>query len=176
MSRREETAFSAFCQRSQWTCPKCCLSVVLSPPMTKGISQEYYTPPQARIWTFRPKPLPANQFAKQSGFWVFREGVDSARGIAAIVAFCRNSSCNSPCDAIVRSGRETITFFSCFECNSSFAIVDVKGRSNMFQVWVAAASIAIAPRFHPFSKHPSLWFGIGPRFTASHQRKGSFCT
>ena len=28
--------------------------------------------------------------------------MDSARGVAAIVVFSRNSSCNSSCDAIVR--------------------------------------------------------------------------
>ena len=46
--------------------------------------------------------------------WVFREGVDSARGVAAIVVFCHNSLCNSSCDAIVRNGRETIAFFLLF--------------------------------------------------------------
>ena len=37
-------------------------------------------------------------------FWEFGEGVDSARGLAAIVVCCRNSSCNSSCDAIARNG------------------------------------------------------------------------
>ena len=37
-------------------------------------------------------------------FWEFGEGVDSARGVAAIVVCCRNSSCNSSCDAIARNG------------------------------------------------------------------------
>ena len=36
--------------------------------------------------------------------WEFGEGVDSARGVAAIVVCCRNSSCNSSCDAIARNG------------------------------------------------------------------------
>ena len=44
-------------------------------------------------------------------FWEFGEGVDSARGVAAIVLSCRNSSCNSSCDAIVRSGQQTIPLF-----------------------------------------------------------------
>ena len=42
------------------------------------------------------------------GFWVFGEGVDSARGVAALVVCRRNSSCNSSCDAIARNGRRTI--------------------------------------------------------------------
>ena len=37
--------------------------------------------------------------------WEVGEGVDSARGVAAIVVCCRNSSCNSSCDAIARNGR-----------------------------------------------------------------------
>ena len=40
--------------------------------------------------------------------------MDSARGVAAIVVFCRNSSCNSSCDAIVRNGGETIALFLLF--------------------------------------------------------------
>ena len=39
-----------------------------------------------------------------SVIWEFGEGVDSARGVAAIVVCCRNSSCNSSCDAIARNG------------------------------------------------------------------------
>ena len=57
-------------------------------------------------------------------FWEFGEGVDSARGVAVIVASCRNSSCNSSYDAIDRSGRKTIAFFLLcrlqrFVCNTS---------------------------------------------------------
>ena len=44
----------------------------------------------------------------------FGEGVDSARGVAAIVVCCRNSSCNSSCDAIARNGGRTIAFFLLF--------------------------------------------------------------
>ena len=44
----------------------------------------------------------------------FGEGVDSARGVAAIVLFCRSSSCYTSCDAIVRSGRKTFAFFLLF--------------------------------------------------------------
>ena len=39
-----------------------------------------------------------------AGCCEFRERVGSARGVAAIVVLCRNSSCNSSCDAIVRCG------------------------------------------------------------------------
>ena len=46
--------------------------------------------------------------------WVFREGVDSARGVAAIVVCCCNSLCHSSCDAIACNGRRTITFFLLF--------------------------------------------------------------
>ena len=46
--------------------------------------------------------------------WEFGEGVDSARGVAAIVVCCRNSLCNSSCDAIARNGRRTIAFFLLF--------------------------------------------------------------
>ena len=41
-------------------------------------------------------------------FWVFGEGVDSARGVAAIVVCRHKSSCNSSSDAIARNGRRTI--------------------------------------------------------------------
>ena len=37
------------------------------------------------------------------GLWELG-GVDSARGVAAIVICCRNSSCNSSCDAIALNG------------------------------------------------------------------------
>ena len=47
--------------------------------------------------------------------WVFGEGVDSARGVAAIVVCRRNSSCNSSCDAIVCNGRRTIALFLLFQ-------------------------------------------------------------
>ena len=55
--------------------------------------------------------------------WVFGEGVDSARGVVAIVVFCRNSSCNSSCDTIVRNGGENVAFLLLlrvqqFVCNS----------------------------------------------------------
>ena len=46
--------------------------------------------------------------------WEFGEGVDSARGVAAIVVCCRNSSRNSSCDAIARNGRRAIAFFLLF--------------------------------------------------------------
>ena len=46
--------------------------------------------------------------------WESGEGLDSARGVAAKVVCCRNSSCNSSCDAIARKGRRTIAFFLLF--------------------------------------------------------------
>ena len=83
--------------------------------------------------------------------------MDSIRGVAAVVGFFRNSSRNSSCDAIVRSGRETITFFCCFECNSLFAMVSVERCSKHVSSVGTPASIAVAPiadfrSFHPFSK------------------------
>ena len=47
--------------------------------------------------------------------WEFGERVDSTRGVAAIVAICRNTSCNSSCDAIARSGRKTMALFLLFQ-------------------------------------------------------------
>ena len=47
--------------------------------------------------------------------WEFGEGVDSARGVAAIVFCCRNSSCNSSCNAIARNGRRTIAFLLLYQ-------------------------------------------------------------
>ena len=90
--------------------------------------------------------------------WVFGEGVDSARGVAAIVLCRRNSSCNSSCDAIARNGRRTIALFCCFECKSLFAIGRVKGCSkHASNVAVAAKYCNLTPcRFHPFSKHPTF--------------------
>ena len=37
--------------------------------------------------------------------------MDSARGVAAIVACCRNSLCNSSCDTIARNGGRSIALF-----------------------------------------------------------------
>ena len=47
-------------------------------------------------------------------FWEFGEGVDSARGVAAIVVCSSNSSCNSLCDTIARNGLRTIALFLLF--------------------------------------------------------------
>ena len=168
--------------------------------------------------------------------------MDSARGVAAIVVCCRNSLCNSSCDAIVcsrvhqnraslfasdfyrrrgyrresrsedhfypfssqkrsrfasdflRRGNRTswglkksrdfsgsgknrrcnrresrdfgalrfavveqlLYYFCCFECNSSFAIVRVKGGSkHVSSVSCHNKYCNRTPcRFHPFSKHP----------------------
>ena len=79
--------------------------------------------------------------------------MDCARSDAGIVVFCRNSSCNSSCDAIVRNGRKTTVL----ECNSSFAIVCVKRHSKHISSVVAAGKhCSRTPcRFHSFSKHPS---------------------
>ena len=46
--------------------------------------------------------------------WEFGEGVDSARGVAAIVVCCRKSLCNSSCGAMACNGRRAITFFLLF--------------------------------------------------------------
>ena len=71
--------------------------------------------------------------------------MDSARGVAATIVFCHNGSCDSSCDTIVRSGRKLLHSFRCFDCNCSFAIVCVKGRSKHVAGVVAAESIAVAP-------------------------------
>ena len=42
------------------------------------------------------------------------EGVDSARGVVAIVGLCRSSSCNRSWAAIVRSGRRILAFSPLF--------------------------------------------------------------
>ena len=47
--------------------------------------------------------------------WEFGEGVGSARGVAAIVVCCRNSSCSSSCDAIAHNGRGTLAVFLLFQ-------------------------------------------------------------
>ena len=62
--------------------------------------------------------------------WEFGKGVDSARGVDAIVVFCRNHLYNTSCDAKVRRGRKLVHSSCYFECNSLFAIVRVKGRSK----------------------------------------------
>ena len=54
----------------------------------------------------------------RNGIWEFGEGVDSARGVAAIVVCRRNGSCNSSCDAIACNGRRTIAFFLLFRVQS----------------------------------------------------------
>ena len=50
--------------------------------------------------------------------WELGEGVDSARGVTAIVVCCRNSSCNSSRDAIAHNGRRTLAFFLLFRKQS----------------------------------------------------------
>ena len=97
-----------------------------------------------------------SQFHCQKG--EFGEGVDFARGVAAIVVCCRNSSCNSSCDARVRNGRKTIAFFLLFRvqqfvCNSS-----CEGMfQRRFECGRQGKYCSCTPcRFHPFSsKHPS---------------------
>ena len=89
--------------------------------------------------------------------WEFGEGVDSARGVVAIVVWCCNSSCNSSCDAIARNGGKRLHSFCCFECNRLFAIARVKGRSkHVSSVACHGKYCSRTPcRFHPFSKHPT---------------------
>ena len=106
-----------------------------------------------------PKPQKMNSFGPDYVTWVFGEGVDSARGVAAIVVWFRNSSCNSSCDALARNGRRTIAFFLLFRVQNSLPSVIgcVKGCSKHVSSVVAAAKYcSLTPcRFHPFSKHPS---------------------
>ena len=70
----------------------------------------------------------------------------SARGVAAIVFSCRNSSCNSSCDAIVRSGQqfETIALFRPFRVQSFICNSSCEGTFQTCFKQVAAASVAIA--------------------------------
>ena len=68
--------------------------------------------------------------------WEFGEGVGSARGVAAIVVCCRNSSCDAVARAIVK---ELLHSLCCFECNSLFAIGCVRECSKHFSSVVAAA-------------------------------------
>ena len=63
-------------------------------------------------------------------FW---GGMDSARGVAAIAFFSA---------AVVN---KLLQSFCCFECNSLFAVVRVKGRSKHVSSMVAAPSIEVAP-------------------------------
>ena len=64
----------------------------------------------------------ANESKYQNSGPFFSQGEngpeDSARGVAAIAFCCRNSSCNSSCDAIARNGRRTIAFFLLFRVQS----------------------------------------------------------
>ena len=68
---------------------------------------------------------------------------------SAIVTFCRKRSCKSSCDAWFAMVEEllylNLTYFCCFECNRSYALVHMKGRSRHVSSVVAAASITIAP-------------------------------
>ena len=87
----------------------------------------------------------AKKLTEFGACWEFENGVDSARGIAAILVCCRKSLCNSSCSAMVRSNQRDIFHSFCsFECNSLFAIVRVKGHSTYVSSVVAAASIAVA--------------------------------
>ena len=52
--------------------------------------------------------------------------MDSARGVVAIVVWCRNSSCNSSCD-VSRCGERLSHSFCCFKHNRLFVIVRLKG-------------------------------------------------
>ena len=85
--------------------------------------------------------------------WVFGEGVDSARGVAAIVICRRNSSCNSSCDAIARNGRRTIAFFLLFRvqwflCN--------RLREGMFQTCFECGRRGQVLQSHPLPISPLL--------------------
>ena len=84
--------------------------------------------------------------------------MDSARGVAAIVVCCRNSSCNISCDAIARDGRTAIAFFLLFRVQS---FVCNRVCEGMFQTCFKCGHrnpkyCSLTPcRFHPFSKQPS---------------------
>ena len=67
--------------------------------------------------------------------------MDSTRGVAAIAVCCRNSSCNSSCNAIARNGRRTIASFLLFGVQK----VVWRDVPNMFQVWSPRPSIAVSP-------------------------------
>ena len=84
--------------------------------------------------------------------------MDSARGVAAIVVWCRNSSCNSSWLAMVK---EPLRSLCCFKCNRLFAKGCLKGCSKHVPSVVATALFCnLTPsRFHPFSKHPILFGG-----------------
>ena len=105
---------------------------------------------------FKPECTTPAQAQSLAHLWEFGGGVDSARGVAAIVVCCRNSSCKSSCDAIAMV-EELLHPFCCFECNSFFTIGCVKGCSKHVSSVVAAAKYcSLTPsRFHPFSKHPT---------------------
>ena len=84
--------------------------------------------------------------------------MNSTRGVAAIVVCCRNSSCNSPCDAIARNGRRTIALFLLFRVQQFVCNRLCEGCSKHVSSVVAAAKYcSLTPcQFHPFSKHPSF--------------------
>ena len=81
--------------------------------------------------------------------------MDSARGVAAIVVFCRNSPCNSSCDAIVCNGRRTVelcllysSFPKMFQCYlSSFIQEPQIVPSNEVQRCLPNESLIFSDRY-----------------------------
>ena len=86
----------------------------------------------------------------------FRGGVDSARCVVAIVVFCRSSSYNSSCDAIVRTIEGLLYYFLCLEGKSSCAIVRMKGTfQTCFKCgWSGKYCSRVPCRFHPLPQNP----------------------
>ena len=129
---------------------------------------------EPEITDFR-KPTEINGFELK--VWVFGElqGVDSARGVAAIVLCRRNSSCNSSCDAIPRNGRRTIALFLLFRVQSFICNRLCEGMfQHVSSVVAAARYCSLTPcRFHPFFKHPKIDGLTGARHKVGDKKKAS---
>ena len=102
--------------------------------------------------------------------------MDSARGVAAIVVCCRNSSCNSSCDATARNGRRTIALFLLLRVQEF-----VRNRlcEGMFRTCFECGRRGQVLQSHPLSISPLLqtperyFLGLLPERKIPHPHIGS---
>ena len=88
--------------------------LALSHPCTRPVLARPLLGPRLALARHLPVLMSRHLHLRGVYYWEFGEGVDSARGVAAIVVCFQNSSCNRSCNAIARNGRRTIASFLLF--------------------------------------------------------------
>ena len=118
------------------------------------------------LWTLRgrrrQRTLQKHPFGQ-----LFGEGVDSARGVAAIVVCRRNSSCNSSCDASARNGQRTIALFLLFRVQQFVCNRLCEGLLQRVQTCFECSRRGQVLQSHPLPispllQTPDFWTTVSP--------------